>query len=581
MKVTESYLKKTPALRRKDLAHIIGVSRSKQSLERLISDLTTLKSSFPRYKEQIDDDIDVVQKHLAAEFPLERTFSAPRAYKTPSKRMTDVRGAGMFSPIRGEKLVRNMRPGYIDLGACGRGGDLTKKEKLEQLSLTENKFKKMSELDQFKKLQEVDSIVSEENIVNSFYTSGDSGILRGRANQIREDFVCASMYQISKKITPNYTNKKVIDLFNQLKNEVSRQKLDMIDVMPAGGGGESHDVKILLRGNTTYSTLELKTTQQKCKDPRMPWSCTQQFQSKSLISSHRIRTTEAKNDGELYLKGWYNILKQMDEKGELFTPPGELPNYNEFLVDVNQQKPTKKFWQYYFKGMQMKKIYLKEWDKKGIPGMTVEEKTRKMKKIDEENHKYTNSFLKKHKNDIISDQIQVDLKKIMAGKNFWLTWSATDDKFTLYKGSPTVYVSDSSIEYVDSPSDVNYGYYIITVHGLYIDGQPLKAYVALRLQWSQRITQPAWRFTYLKDKKKFFDDGGDEFNAVIANIKRTKYPKHVTSKPSPKRKTPEPSPKRKTPEPSPKRKTPEPSPKRVISSKNKGIKKYVQTKLKF
>ena len=616
MKVTASYLKKSPAVRKKELAHIINVSRSKQSLDSLISDFTTLKTTFPQYREQIDEDINVVSKHRNSEFPLERTFSAPRIYKTPSKHMATTKGGGLFSPIRGDKIVRNMRPGFIDLGACGRGGALTKKEKIEQLGLTD-KFRKLDELEKLKTLQKVDFIVSEQNIIDSFYTSEESGILRGRANQIREDFVCASLYQISKKITPSYKNSKVIGLFNQLKNEVSRQKLDMVDALPAGGGGESHDVKILLRGNTSYSTLELKTTQQKCKDPRMPWSCTQQFQSKLLMSSHRIRTKEAKNDGELYLKGWYNILKQMDGKGELFTPPGQLPTYQDFIVEVNQTLPKKKFWQYYFKGMQMKKIYLKKWSTEGIPGMTVEEKTMKMKKIDEANHKYTNSFLKKHKNDIIMDQIQVELKKIMAGKNFWLTWSAADNKFSLYKGSPTVYISDSSLEYIDSPSDVNYGYYLITVHGLYIDEKPLNAYVALRLQWSNRITQPAWRFSYLKDKKKDFDAGDDEHNAAVIKIKQTKYPKRKTLESSskrkilelsskrktpeltPKRKTPELTPKRKilelsskrktseltpkrkTPEPSPRRKIPEPSPKRTIPSNIKGVKKYVQTKLKF
>jgi hypothetical protein len=205
----------------------------------------------------------------------------------------------------------------------------------------------------------------------------------------------------------------------------------------------------------------------------------------------------------------------------------------------------------------------------------------------------------------------------MAGKNFWLTWSAADNKFSLYKGSPTVYISDSSLEYIDSPSDVNYGYYLITVHGLYIDEKPLNAYVALRLQWSNRITQPAWRFSYLKDKKKDFDAGDDEHNAAVTKIKQTKYPKRkilelsskrktlessskrkileLSSKRktpeltpkrkilelSSKRKTPELTPKRKTPELTPKRKTPEPSPRRTLPPKIKGVKKYVQTKLKF
>lgn len=423
-----------------------------------------------------------------------------RKYAKPmsATRSSDNIGSKRFlsRSLSSTKMVQPTKLREIMRGPCGNGPVLD--IILSHRGLDKKKFEKLPVSEQMNILRDVE-VIDEQLVKTSFFkdtTTGDDLDARassGRLNMIREHFVCISLFQISKKYTPNYKTKEVADLFSKLKKAVELAKLDIVDVIPAGGQGKSHDFELLLKGRNTYSSMEFKATQTKCSDEEQPWSCTPQFYALSLKNANILKTP---NEGEQYLRGWYTILQKLDSEGNLFTPPGDLPPYNDYVKDVyRMEKPGGKFVQRYI--VFWKQLY------DGMRGRIPEGK-RKKELIDNEMRKYTNSFLKKHVCDLNMTSINNILKKNITGKDYWLTWSTKASNFKIFKGTKTAFIGDdgscpsSSVTFVESKGKkVGFDKFILQISGIYLN-KPTKTFLTLNIYWGNRTMNPCWRFGFVK-----------------------------------------------------------------------------------
>ena len=383
----------------------------------------------------------------------------------------------------------------IELGACGAGPILERI--LKERKITKKAFEKLPVSQQLQILRSF-PVIDESQTIDAFFKSkednADSRASSGSLNYVREHFVCVSLYQISKRTTPEYKTPQLNGLFKKLKEAVESKGLDIVDVKPAGGQGQSHDFDILLKGKSTYSSMEFKATQTKCTDEEQPWSCTPQFYAVSLKNSHLINIP---NEGDAYIKGWYDVLKKLDMQNKLFTPRGELPSFEDYKKDVyRMERPGDKFM----------KEHLNFWDKlyNGMRGRGGD--IAKRDEIDGEMRKYTNSFLKKYQCQLDVNSINRVLKKNITGKDFWLTWSAKSSSFKVFKGTKTAFIGgdrscpNDSITFVESKKDGKkpaFDKFILKISGIYTD-KPGKTFFTLNIYWGNRTMNPCWRFGFVK-----------------------------------------------------------------------------------
>ena len=407
-----------------------------------------------------------------------------------------------FSTTQMEKAKTHVE---LDVGPCGYGPRLA--EILQKRNITKKKWDDLPPSIQMKVLKH-EEIVNEDQIVDSFFKQSsnsknntDKRPVTGVHNKIREHFVCTSLYQISKNIRPKYTNKKVIELFDKLKYQFEENNVVIVDAKPAGGQGNSHDFEILLDGATKYSTVEFKATQTKCANEDEPWSCTPQFYAFQLKNSHLLKI---KNEGDVYLKGWYDILKKLDSEGKLFTPPGSLPPYTDYVKDVYKlKKPDASFvkdhvvfWKKFYEGM------------RGRGGDKV-----KIGIIDNKLQEYTNDFLKKNLCNLDLNVINRILKERITKKDFWITWSAATSSFKLFKGMKTAFMggggacsntnnTDKTDIKIVHPMGKRTGFdkYKLKISGIYSKKKnTLKpTYITINIYWGNRTMNPYWHFSSSK-----------------------------------------------------------------------------------
>lgn len=407
-----------------------------------------------------------------------------------------------FSSTRMEKAKTHVE---LDVGPCGYGPRLA--EILQKRNITKKKWDGLPPSIQMKVLKH-EEIVNEDQIIDSFFKQSsntknntDKRPVTGVHNKIREHFVCTSLYQISKNIRPKYTNKKVLDLFDKLKSQFEENNVVIVDAKPAGGQGNSHDFEILLNGADKYSTVEFKATQTKCANEEEPWSCTPQFFALQLKHSHLLKIP---NEGDAYLRGWYAILKKLDADGQLFTPPGSLPPYTDYLKDVYKlKKPDSSFvkehivfWKSFYEGM------------RGRGGDKV-----KIGNIDKKLQEYTNEFLKKNLCNLDLNVINRILKERITKKDFWITWTATTSSFKLFKGMKTAFVGgDDACSNTNNTgkSDIKivhpigkrtgFDKYKLRVSGIYSKKKNVfkSTYITINIYWGNRTMNPYWHFSSSK-----------------------------------------------------------------------------------
>jgi hypothetical protein len=417
-----------------------------------------------------------------------------------------------FSPKReAPKIMRtysatkmNHAKSIVELytGPCGYGPRLTKI--LEDKNITRKNWNRFSPSKKLSILKN-ESVVNEKQIIESFFKqsseSGDGTNKRpdtGIHNKIREHFVCTSLYQISKGIVPKYNSQKVLGLFYNLKSQFEKNKVSMIDAKPAGGQGNSHDFEILLKGSSKYSTVEFKATQTKCANENEPWSCTPQFFALQLKNAHLLTI---KNEGDVYLKGWYNILKELDSTGQLFTPPGALPPYSDYIKDVYKMKRPDTsfvkdhvvFWKKFYEGMRSR----------------GGEKT-KISIIDKRLQEYTNNFLRENECKLDLSMINTILKERLAKKDFWLTWTASTSTFKLFRGVSSAFVGGNGcpnpnikIVHASGSKKVGFDKYKLKVSG--INSKNTKrvkpTFITINIYWGNRTMNPYWHFSYARSQK--------------------------------------------------------------------------------
>ncbi|APC25640.1 hypothetical protein BST79_gp127 [Only Syngen Nebraska virus 5] len=383
----------------------------------------------------------------------------------------------------------------VEIGSCGVGPILVRI--LKEHNMTKKAFEKLPASQQLKILRSYPAI-DERQTINAFFKAkdddGNSRASSGSLNYVREHFVCVSLYQISKRIVPEYKTPELNALFKKLRGAIESRGLVMVDVKPAGGQGQSHDFDVLLKGHTKYSSMEFKATQTKCLDEHQPWSCTPQFYAVSLKNSHVI---DIPNEGDAYIRGWYNVLKTLDEQNKLFTPRGELPSFEDYKKDVyRMERPGDKFM----------KEHLNFWDKmyNGMRGRAGD--VSKRDNIDNEMRIYTNAFLKKYKCKLDVNTINRILKKNITGKDYWLTWSAKTASFKVFKGTNTAFIGgdtscpNKSIVFSEAKKNgkkIGFDKFILKISGMYMD-KPGESFFTLNIYWGNRTMNPCWRFGFVK-----------------------------------------------------------------------------------
>lgn len=435
-------------------------------------------------------DKDLIAKTTSHRRNADRSlFFTPRPKHTPKIMRT-------FSSTKMNRVKTLVE---LDVGLCGYGPRLA--EVLKKENITKKDWDRLSPSTQMSILKNEEAI-NEQQIVESFFKQSsdsknntDKRPSTGIHNKIREHFVCTSLYQISKKIQPKYKNKQVMSLFDKLKSQFEENNISIVDAKPAGGQGNSHDFEILLEGSDKYSTVEFKATQTKCANEDEPWSCTPQFFALQLKNAHLLRIP---NEGDTYLKGWYDTLKKLDSEGQLFTPSGTLPSYTDYVKDVYKMKRPDssfvkghvEFWKKFYEGM------------RGRGGNKV-----KISIIDKKLQEYTNDFLKKNLCNIDLNVVNRILKERITKKDFWLTWSASTASFKLFKGVKTAFVGGGNMcpnpnILIVHPMGKRTGFdkYKLKVSGIYSKTKDVfkPTFITINIYWGNRTMNPYWHFSYSK-----------------------------------------------------------------------------------